>query len=108
VYFISEKVSRVRPSFLGFHRFMKELCDHTAGVQQPYEDSCLFGCIVMNSHNLIEPLVAGCLIGGAGGRSCFLVSGFSVTHLAGFLSSVGKTEIRCCAGKISYLRRMIA
>ena len=72
----------VRPSFLGFHRFIERLCGHTdARVQELYEVSCLLGCIVMNSHNLIESLVTGCLIGGAGGKSCLLVSGFSVAHL---------------------------
>jgi hypothetical protein len=61
---------------------MKELCDHTAAaVQQPYEVSYLSECIVMNSHSLIEPLVADCLIGSAGGRSCLLVSGFLVANL---------------------------
>jgi len=37
---------------------MKELRDHTdAGVQQPHEVSYIFGCIVMNSHSLIDPFV---------------------------------------------------
>jgi len=61
---------------------MKELCDHAdAGVEQPYEVSYLSECIAMNSHSLIEPLVADCPIGSAGGRSCLLVSGFLVANL---------------------------
>jgi len=55
---------RVRPSFLGFHRLMKALRDHAdAGVQQPYGVPYLSEYMVMNSHSLIDPLVAGCLVG---------------------------------------------
>ena len=61
---------------------MKALCGHTdAGVQQPYEFPYLFERTVMNSRSLIDSLVAGCLIGSAGGRSCLLVSGFPFANL---------------------------
>jgi len=92
---------------------MKALRDHTAAVvEQPYEASYVSECIVMKLHSLIEPLVADCLIGSAGGRSCLLVSEFPLApfaHLAGFLSHIGKAKIRCCVGKkFSYLRRRVA
>ena len=104
--------SRVRPSFLGFHRFIEMLCRHTnTGVQQLYEASYVSECIVMNSHSLVESLVAGCLVGRTGGRTCLLISGFPLApfaNLAGLLSHVGKAEIRYCVGRFSLLRRMVA
>jgi len=43
---------------------MKALRDHAdAGVQQPYGVPYLSEYMVMNSHSLIDPLVAGCLVG---------------------------------------------
>jgi len=43
---------------------VKALRDHAdARVQQPYEVPYLSECIVMNSHSLIDPLVAGCFVG---------------------------------------------
>jgi hypothetical protein len=60
---------------------MKALRDHAdTGVQQPYEVPYLSECIVMNSHSLIDPLV--------GERR--------------------GAEIRCCVGRFSHLRRMVA
>jgi len=91
---------------------MKALCCHTdAGVQQPYKFPYLFERIVMNSGSLIDSLVAGCLIGRAGIKACLLTSEFPLAPFANLdvsLAVCRKAEIRCCVGRFSYLRRMVA
>ena len=49
----------VRPSFLGFHRFMKALRDYAdAGVQQPYEVPYLSERVLVNVNGLVRSLRA--------------------------------------------------
>jgi len=49
----------VRPSFFGFHRFMKALRDYAdAGVQQPCEVLYLSECVRVNVNGLVDPIVA--------------------------------------------------
>jgi len=56
----------VRPSFLGFHRFMKALRDYAdAGVQQPYEVLYLSECVRVNVNSLVDLLVARSFVLGA-------------------------------------------